>query len=73
MGTEGKARENRARRAAERQGLRLVKGRRRDPNALGYGTVGLVDAKTGEQVAASTSDGYGMSLEVIERVLNMEV
>lgn len=32
-----KARENRARRAAERQGFTLVKSRVRDPLATGYG------------------------------------
>ena len=32
-----KARENRLRRAAQRQGLRLVKSRTRDPLALAYG------------------------------------
>jgi hypothetical protein len=32
-----KARENRARRAAERQGFRLAKSRVRDPLALRYG------------------------------------
>ncbi len=32
-----KARENRARRAAERQGFRLVKSRVRDPLAVSYG------------------------------------
>ena len=32
-----KARENRARRAAQRQGFRLVKSRIRDPLALDYG------------------------------------
>ncbi len=32
-----KARENRARRAAQRQGFRLVKSRTRDPLALDYG------------------------------------
>ena len=64
-----KVRENRARRAAERQGLRLVKSRRRDPHALGYGTFGLVDAETGASVVASTSDGVGMTLDAIEGVL----
>jgi hypothetical protein len=34
--TEDKVRENRLRRAAERQGLRLAKSRRRDPNAADY-------------------------------------
>jgi len=32
-----KARENKARRAAERQGFRLVKSRTRDPLAIDYG------------------------------------
>lgn len=35
--------ENRARRIAQRQGLRLVKSRRRDPQAIDYGTYMLVD------------------------------
>ena len=35
--TSVKARENRLRRAAERQGLRLSKSRTRDPLALTYG------------------------------------
>lgn len=33
----GKVRENRLRRAAKRQGLQMVKSRRRDPRALDYG------------------------------------
>jgi hypothetical protein len=37
-----KIRENRLRRMAERQGLKLRKSRRRDPHALGYGTYDLV-------------------------------
>jgi hypothetical protein len=35
--TDEKARENRLRRKAERLGCRLVKSRRRDPDALSYG------------------------------------
>jgi hypothetical protein len=35
--TAEKVRENRLRRMAERQGLRLEKSRRRDPSAIGYG------------------------------------
>lgn len=34
---DDKARENRIRRAAERQGLKLAKGRTRDPLALDFG------------------------------------
>lgn len=44
MATEGdKIRENRLRRAAARQGLRLVKSRRRDPRALDYGNYMLIE------------------------------
>lgn len=38
-----KVRENRLRRMAERQGLRLLKNPRRDPRAIDYGTYMLVD------------------------------
>lgn len=41
-----KVRENRLRRVAERQGLRLEKSRRRDPLALDYGTWRIVDPGT---------------------------
>lgn len=37
-----KVRENRLRRKAERQDLRLVKSRRRDPDATDFGTYWLV-------------------------------
>ena len=41
--TELKVFENRIRRMAERQGLRLAKSRRRDPRALDFGKYCLVD------------------------------
>jgi hypothetical protein len=41
--TSEKVRENRLRRAAERQGLTLSKSRRRDPRAKDYGTYQLGD------------------------------
>jgi hypothetical protein len=44
--TVNKVRENKARRAAERQGLRLVKSRRRDPRALDFGLYSLVSIET---------------------------
>ena len=40
-----KARENRLRRKAERQGYKLEKSRLRDPDATGYGTFTLTPAK----------------------------
>jgi hypothetical protein len=64
-----KVRENRLRRVAERQGLRLVKSRRRDPRAIDYGTFGLVDPATNTLVAGSASTGYGLSLDDIEEQL----
>lgn len=44
--SELKARENRARRLAEAQGLRLQKSRRRNPKMVGFGGYQLVDAET---------------------------
>lgn len=41
-----KVTENRARRAADRQGLRLVKSRVRDPRAIDHGRYMLVDIAT---------------------------
>jgi hypothetical protein len=45
-----KVRENLVRRMADRQGLRLVKSRRRDERALDYGGWGLLDQDTGSAV-----------------------
>ena len=65
-----KVRENRLRRMAERQGLRLEKSRRRDPRAVDYGTYRLVDVANNIVVAGDTSgSGYGMTLDVVEREL----
>jgi len=41
--TDAKVRENRVRRAADRQGLRLSRTRRRDPLAVDFGTYTLTD------------------------------
>jgi hypothetical protein len=68
-----KIRENRLRRMAERQGLRLMKSPRRDPHADHYGTYMLVDASTNAIVAtASRQNGYGLDLDQIEVELTME-
>ena len=45
MEKEAKARENRLRRKAGRQGYTLAKSRLRDPDATGYGTYTLTPAK----------------------------
>jgi hypothetical protein len=51
-----KVHENRLREKAKRQGLELGKSRRRDPDALDYGTYKLVEADTGEVVADGLTD-----------------
>jgi hypothetical protein len=56
-----KARENRLRRMAERQGLKLQKSRRRDQRAIDYGVYKLLTA-TGGSLA-------GPSLDAVERYL----
>ena len=55
LSTPEKVRENRLRRMAARQGLQLLKSRRRDPRALDYGTYWLVDA-SGVEVASGDVD-----------------
>jgi hypothetical protein len=52
VSTEGKARENRLRRAASRQGYHLTKNPRRDPRAIGFGGYRITDPRTGAVVAA---------------------
>lgn len=66
-----KTRETRLRRMADRQGLRLVKSRRRDPHAHDFGTYILVDTAT-NGVVAGGADGlfqHGLDLDDIEREL----
>jgi len=60
-----KVRENRLRRAAGRQGLRLVKSRRRDPRASDYGRYWL----QGEHRALVSSE-YGVTLDEVEEFLS---
>ncbi len=77
MSDEEKVRENRLRRAAARQGLMLVKSRRRDPLALDFGLYVLVRDSKGNRVGrhggqAAVSDlanGHGMSLDEVETEL----
>ena len=58
--------ENRMRRAAQGQGQRLIKSRRRDPRALDYGGHWLVDVRTSDIVAGGE---FGVSLHDIARYL----
>lgn len=73
--TAEKIRENRLRRMAQRQGLRLEKSRRRDPRALDYGGYWLIDgpASNGTNWRARTvivGGEYGVDLDTIEQALN---
>jgi hypothetical protein len=69
MNDDDKVRENRVRRMAERQGLQLQRCKRRDPNALGYGTYRLADPVTGTVTAQSGPSGYGLTLADVEKKL----
>jgi hypothetical protein len=72
-----KVRENRLRRAADRQSLMLVKSRRRDPRAEDFGLYVLVDdsagnhyGRRGGQAAFSAFlDGEGMTLDEVAEAL----
>jgi hypothetical protein len=70
MADADKVRENRLRRMAERQGLRLEKSRRRDPRALDYGTYHLVDPSNNTLAAWGLERGYGLDLDDVERALD---
>ncbi|MBC3193837.1 hypothetical protein H7X46_22505 [Pseudonocardia sp. C8] len=77
IGRDDKIRENRLRRAAQRQGLMLVKSRRRDRRAEDYGLFVLVDDTIGNKVGprggqaavSAFARGEGMDLDGIEREL----
>ena len=68
MADPEKIRENRLRRAAVRQGLRLVKSRSRDPRALDYGGYMLVDGNN-LVVAGELGSPRALSLDDAEREL----
>ena len=70
--TEEKIRENRLRRTADRQGLRLEKSRRRDPRAWDFGTYQIVDLYTNLLVLGDHNRGYGCDLDEIEAYLTSE-
>jgi hypothetical protein len=61
-----KVRENRARRAAGRQGLILMKARTRDPKATTFGKWWLVDPRTEGVVCGGE---FGVDLDRIEKQL----
>ena len=71
--TTEKVRENRLRRMAERQELRLIKSRRRDPRAIDYGGYALADVATSLIVFGTGGVGRIVaSLDEIEEYLTRE-
>lgn len=67
-----KVRENRARRAAARQGLALEKSRRRDPRALSYERYRLLDVATNSVAyGADGPEGYALELNDVEVYLGL--
>lgn len=62
-----KVREDRLRRMARRQGLRLIKSRRRDPRALDYEAYWVMDDR--QQIAHGPVP-QGFTLDEAERFLN---
>jgi len=66
---DNQVRENRLRRMADRQGLRLEKSRRRDPQALTFGTYRLVDLYTNNLVLGDRERGFGCDLDELEQYL----
>jgi hypothetical protein len=61
-------REDRLRRQARRQGLRLVTSRDRNPEIPGYGLYMIVDDRN--NVVAGGSGIYGIDLDAVEAALN---
>src|ERR1700722_1628064 len=55
MDADEKVREARVRRVAQRQGIKLVRSRRRDPQAADFGRYALVDPETNRAIAAGQS------------------
>jgi hypothetical protein len=67
-----KVRENRLRRAADRQGYRLMKSRSRDPKAIDFDLYALIDVRTGEAVNPAIAQRWTCSwtIDEIEEYLN---
>ena len=73
MSDQDKVRENRLRRMADRQALRLQKSGRRDPRAIDYGTYMLIDPITNTVVAGASATGRPeFSLDDVEAWLTGE-
>lgn len=73
ISTAEKTRETRLRRMADRQGLQLVKSRRRDPRAIDYGRHMLIDSANDAVVAGTGAHGRAVfTLDDVEAYLTGE-
>jgi hypothetical protein len=70
--TDDKVRENRLRRAAQRQGLGLEKSRRRDPNALDYDLSALIDSDGFTMHDPAPWGIHALDLDDVEQFLSGE-
>lgn len=74
--TDDKIRENRLRRMAERQGLRIEKSRRRDPLAIDYGRWAVFagdDRRAGNLTTEQVEEGLDRGEWVRMRELHLEI
>lgn len=62
--TEEKVLENRLRRVADRRGLKLVKSRSRDTNAVDYGLYALIDVATRGAINPAIADRWTCSWNI---------
>ena len=69
MANSEKVRENRLRAAAQRQALRLVKSRRRDPRAFDYGHYMLVDEQNRVVTGTQHTGHPNLDLDDVEAYL----
>lgn len=70
MTDDDKVREARLRRVAQRQGLKLVRSRRRDSQAVDFGRYALVDPDTNRAVAGELDSATSMTLDQVEAWLS---
>ncbi len=74
MDLQNKVRENRARRVAQRQALRLEKSRRRDARALDFGLYNLIDLREQKIIChLAPLDQIERILDAPNKILNGEV
>jgi hypothetical protein len=67
MADADKVRQNRLRRAAARQGFKLVKSKRRDPRALDYSLWTIINTQNNTVEAGGNER---LSIDEVERFLN---